>query len=365
MPKATRQPAPTICVVLKLRPTCAQAATFRRWLWHLTGVYNWAVKTIGREADRGVYLSAFGLKARLNGHSAKMGIPSVALRGTAETAHTAWQRCFRKLGKSPRLKGNRRPLNSIAFAADVYRPCGRRITLPGIGPIRFHAQDIPDGHIGCARLVRRASGWRLCLFIKASPAAIERVSIGSAGIDPSFSSLLTLSTGEKIEHPHELASEAVRLAQAQRGRRVHLAVRLQERIATRRRDRNHKLSRSLVESFDRIAFSADRHANIARTFGKSVTSAGHSQLRSMLRYKSLTGGTEYIEVPSRNSTKTCSACGALSGPTGWRGLSVRQWICGACGAPHDRDINAAVNTLIAGFGRNHESGREAASGIAS
>lgn len=74
----------------------------------------------------------------------------------------------------------------------------------------------------------------------------------------------------------------------------------------------------------------------------------------MLSYKSRIGGTKYVEVDPRFSTMTCSACGVRSGPTGLGGLAVRQWRCGACGASHDRDINAARNTLIAGLGTSHE-----------
>lgn len=47
---------------------------------------------------------------------------------------------------------------------------------------------------------------------------------------------------------------------------------------------------------------------------------------------------------------TCSTCGAREGPTGLAGLKVRQWKCSSCGAQHDRDVNAAINTLIAGAG---------------
>jgi len=140
------------------------------------------------------------------------------------------------------------------------------------------------------------------------------------------------------------------LAQAQRGKRKRLARRIQERIANRRKDRNHKLSRRLVSENTFIAFSNDRHAAIARRFGKSVSSSGHYQLRSMLSYKSRAGGTTYVEPESRSSTKRCSNCGELSGPTGLRGLAVRQWECCACGRQHDRDVNAAINTLIAGAG---------------
>lgn len=83
----------------------------------------------------------------------------------------------------------------------------------------------------------------------------------------------------------------------------------------------------------------------------------------MLSYKSqrrTDGLGVYVEVASRNSTKTCSACGALSGPTGLSGLKVRQWTCVACGAQHDRDTNAAMNALIAGAGLAHEMSVKAA-----
>jgi len=43
--------------------------------------------------------------------------------------------------------------------------------------------------------------------------------------------------------------------------------------------------------------------------------------------------------------QTCSGCGASDGP---KPLSVRAWTCAACGAVHDRDVNAARNILAAG-----------------
>jgi transposase len=113
----------------------------------------------------------------------------------------------------------------------------------------------------------------------------------------------------------------------------------------------------LVAENQFIAFSKDNHSIIRKRFGKSVASSGHAQLRQMLSYKSkcrTDGLGVYVEVDSRNSTKTCSACGALSGPTGLSGLKVRQWTCAHCGAEHDRDVNAAINTLIAGAGLAHE-----------
>lgn len=267
----------------------------------------------------------------------------------------------------PHLKSRRRRLSSIPY--DNWRAGravikGGRIRIPQLGDVRFCRQAIPEGHIGTARLVKRASGWCLCLFIQVEPQPIAATANGEVGIDPGFSSLLTFSTGEKVDHPREFEADEQRLGMAQRGHRKQLAARLQERIRNRRKNRNHHLSRRLVAENALIAFSNDDHSAIARTFGKSVASSGHYQLRQQLAYKSLTGGRRYVEVASRNSTRTCSACGALTGPTGWRGLKVRRWDCSACGAHHDRDCNAAINALIAGRGTRHEASRKAGSGIA-
>jgi transposase len=222
--------------------------------------------------------------------------------------------------------------------------------LQGLGIVRFYKQEIPEGKIKCGRLLRKASGWYLCLFIDAQPKEIVRTGCQEIGIDPGFKNLLSLSTGEKIAHPRELEASAKRLAQAQRGKDKKLVARLHERIANRRKDRNHKLSRRLVAENILIRFSKDNIKGIAKKFGKSVTSSSHAQLRSMLAYKSHIGGTQYDEPVSKNSTRTCSSCGCLSGPTGWAGLPVRSWVCTECGASHDRDINAAINTLNFGAG---------------
>ena len=51
---------------------------------------------------------------------------------------------------------------------------------------------------------------------------------------------------------------------------------------------------------------------------------------------------------------TCSNCKSLTGPTGLDGLKVRNWVCTACGAVHDRDLNSAMVILNAGVGTTLE-----------
>lgn len=269
-------------------------------------------------------------------------------------AWTAWNRCFKKIAKKPRFKGKRNRMASVPFPDVIKLPIDNHIGIPGLGRVRFHKQALPAGKIKGGRIVKKASGWYLCLWIDAQPKAIPHTGNGRIGIDPGFNSLITLSTGEKINHPRELQVNSCRLAQAQRGCNKHLAARIQERIANQRKDRNHKLSRRLVAENAIICWSKDNIRGIGKTMGKSVSSSGHGQLRQQLVYKCTTSSRRFIEVPSRNSTKTCSVCRSLSGPSGRAMLAVRQWVCAVCGTAHDRDINAAMNTLIAGAGLAHE-----------
>lgn len=341
---------------LKLKLTKSQERELNRWLWHLEGVWNWAVRKIELDGQDGIYYSRHAFQNLLANHSKKLDIPSHVLQGMLSTAHTAWQRCFKKLSRKPRLKGRRNRLNSIPFPDSFPPPKDNRIKVLGMAKVRFHKQELPSGKIKCGRIVKRASGWYLCLFIDAEPNAIPAPGNGCVGIDPGFNSLLAFSTGEKIAHPRELQQSALRLAQAQRGGNKKLVARIREHVASQRKDRNHKLSRRLVSENQFIAFSADRHRGIARRFGKSVGDSAHYQLRQMFSYKSkrrTDGLGVYVEPDSRNSTRTCSACGALTGPQGWAGLKVREWDCGACGAHHDRDTNAGMNALISGAGLAH------------
>lgn len=334
---------------LKLRLSSNQEITLDGWLWSLTGVYNWAVRKIELDARDSIYHTEFDFMSLLAGHSDKLGIAGHTLQGTLRQAYRAWQRCFKKLSKKPRLKGRRNKLNSIPFPDPIADPIGNRIKLPSFGRLRFHKQTLPPAKIKCGRIVKRSSGWYLCLWLDCDHNFPVKETDVEVGIDPGFSSLLTLSDGTKIENPRELSKGAERLAQAQRGRNHKLTGRLLERQKNRRYDRNHKVSRTLVQNYRKIYYSADNFKGMARQFGKSVSEAGLGQLIDYITYKGRTGGRTVLSVDSRFTTMTCSVCGARNGPTGLDGLAVRNWECG-CGAVHDRDINAARVILKSGAG---------------
>ena len=79
---------------------------------------------------------------------------------------------------------------------------------------------------------------------------------------------------------------------------------------------------------------------------KAVSDASFGEFARLLEYKCAERGRTLVKVGRfYPSSKTCSGCGhrldALP-------LSVRSWDCPACGAHHDRDVNAARNILAEG-----------------
>jgi putative transposase len=86
---------------------------------------------------------------------------------------------------------------------------------------------------------------------------------------------------------------------------------------------------------------------LARTrLAKSVHDAGWAQLLRLIGEKAQQYGRTFHQVARFTPTsQTCSVWGAKDGP---KPLQVRSWQCGACGAVHDRDVNAARNILAAG-----------------
>lgn len=335
---------------LKLKLTKSQETTLENWCWNLTGVWNWSIKKIEHDAKDKIYYSTFDFINLLANHSKKLDIPSHTIQGILKQAHTAWSRCFNKISKKPKLKGKRNKLNSIPFPDQFRHPTDNQIFIPGFEKVRYFKQELPEAKIKCGRIIKKTSGWYLCLWFDTNNKFPVKDTDKVIGIDPGFSTLLTFSDGTKIENPRELRKGAKRLAQAQRGKRKQLTARLHEHQANRRNDRNHKISRKLIENYSTICYSNDNFKGMTEKFGKLVAEASLGSLIGMITYKGNNCGRKIIPVNSFNTTMTCSSCGALTGPTGLNGLAVRNWECSACGTVHDRDINSAMVILNSGLG---------------
>jgi IS605 OrfB family transposase len=158
------------------------------------------------------------------------------------------------------------------------------------------------------------------------------------------------SEGERLECGRFYRGLEAKIAQAQRRGHRRQAKRLHRRAARRRADALHKFSRKIVNHYQHIVVGDVSSQKLVKTrMAKSVLDAGWGLLKRFLQYKGEHAGRSVAVVNERNTTRACSCCRALTGPTGQDMLAVRHWGCPACGTEHDRDQNAARNILYVGL----------------
>ncbi len=173
---------------------------------------------------------------------------------------------------------------------------------------------------------------------------------GTVGIDLGLNTLASLSDGTKIDRQRVTERYERQLAIAQRAARKRRVRAIHAKVAGTRKDYLHRCSTAIARQYQHVIVGNVNAAGLAKTrLAKAVLDAGWSMFRTMLRYKmAMRPGATYVEVDERGSTQRCSECGALGGPQGIAALRVREWVCVACGALHDRDLNAAHNLLLSG-----------------
>lgn len=89
----------------------------------------------------------------------------------------------------------------------------------------------------------------------------------------------------------------------------------------------------------RVHPTAPQRVALSRAFGMFL---------ARLESQAARAGRTFVKVDRFfPSTRLCSACGALTGPSGLEGLKIREWACG-CGAFHDRDRNAEIDIRCEG-----------------
>jgi IS605 OrfB family transposase len=183
--------------------------------------------------------------------------------------------------------------------------------------------------------------------------------------DLGLKDIAATSDGDKLHTSHFYRNIEQKIANAQRRGHKRQAKRLHRTAARRRKDALHKFSRKIVNEYQTIKIGDVSSLKLAKTrMAKSVLDAGWGILKTQLQYKGQQAGRSVIIVSERDSTRTCSDCKALTGPTGLDMLVVRIWVCSACGVTHDRDVNSARNHLSAGSSPPSVSGNESSLTVA-
>jgi IS605 OrfB family transposase len=257
-------------------------------------------------------------------------------------------------------RGSRRSLGWVPFKAASLKRMGRGVRFCGKAFRLFEAERLNGVKWKQGCFAQDALGeWWLCLPVEVpadeTPAPREAV-----GVDLGLREVAVTSDGDRLPAGTFYRDLEQRIAQAQRRGHKRQAKRLHRKAARCRADALHKFSRSLVDQYQNIFVGDVSSPKLVRTrMAKSALDSGWGMLRTFLRYKGEHAGRTVRIVNEHNTTRACSGCGALSGPTGPDGLVVRRWVCATCGEAHDRDANAARNILTVGLrGRASVRGNE-------
>ncbi|MFD7490760.1 RNA-guided endonuclease InsQ/TnpB family protein [Streptomyces mirabilis] len=351
-------------------PTDAQAAELSRTFGCVRKVYNMALAARTQawtlRAERVNYnaTSAMLTAWKKTEELAYLNeVSSVPLQQSLRHLQTAFTNFFGKQAGYPRFKNRKKSRRSAEYTSSAFRFREGRLTLAKMSvPLAIvWSRPLPEGAMPSTVTVSQdpAGRWFVSLLcedaITLAPATADAV-----GIDAGVTSLVTLSTGEKITNPKHERRERARLARAQRelsrkakgsanrAKARREVARVHARIADRRRDFLHKLTTRLVRENQTVAIEDLTVRNLLKNgkLARAISDASWTQFRSMLEYKCAWYGRELVVVDRWfPSSKLCGTCGAVHGELP---LNVREWTCG-CGTVHDRDVNAARNILAAGL----------------
>jgi putative transposase len=342
--------------VLRLRLKDKHAPFLRQMSRDVNLVWNYsqdlALKVFERERR---FLSAFEIAKFTRGATKEgLNLHSQTVQAVSEE-YVLRRKQFKKVKLRWRVSGGpRRSLGWIPFKASALRYRSGQLFFSGIAkPLSlWDSYGLAGYELGAGSVSEDARGrWYINITVKVEKKTPSEGK-SSVGIDLGLKDFAALSTGEVMEVERFYRDLEPKLAIAQRARKTARTRAIHTKIANRRKDFLHKLSTKLVTEHGAIFVGNVNAAGLAKTrMAKSVLDAGWSMFRTMLNYKSDDAGAWFEEVNEAYSTRTCSECGALSGPSGLQGLGIREWICSSCGTTHHRDVNASKVILARGHAR--------------
>ncbi|WP_427159883.1 RNA-guided endonuclease InsQ/TnpB family protein [Aliinostoc sp. HNIBRCY26] len=290
-------------------------------------------------------------------------VSCVPLQQGLRHLQTAFTNFFAGRAKYPNFK-KKRSGGSAEFTKSAFRwKCGQVYLAKCSEPLPIKwSRQLPKGCEPSTITVRLEPSGRWFVSLRIDDPTDEKLQPvdTSVGLDVGVSSLVTLSTGEKIANPKAFDKHHQKLRKAQKSlsrkqknscnrdkARLKVA-RLQAKISDSRKDHLHKLTTRLIRENQTIVVEDLAVKNMVKNpkLAHAISDAAWGELVRQLEYKALWCGRTLIKIDRWfPSSKRCGNCGHIVDKLP---LNIREWDCPNCGTHHDRDINASQNILAVG-----------------
>lgn len=347
----------------RLCPTQAQGQAFLSLAGSRRFVFNWALaRRKAHYAETQKTLSLKELSAELTALKKQEETAwlkesdSQLLQQALADCDRAFKNFFEKRARFPRFKSKHRDTPAFRIPQRV-RADGNRLYVPKVGWVKFRKSQDIDGTTKSATFKREADGhWYVSLVSEFEMPDVPLPPVPESevvGIDLGLKDFVTLSDGRRKpaerffrKAERKLRRAAKTLSRRKRGSNRYTQARrklarIHRRVANQRNDFVHQTTAKLVKEFSGFCIEDLSVKGMAKTkLSKSVLDAAFGEFRRQLEYKSI-WHRKHLAVIDRffPSSKLCGDCGAINTELT---LGDREWTC-ACGAVHDRDLNAARN----------------------
>lgn len=346
---------------VRVYPSQAQAARLRAWesatryLWNLA--HEQRLLGLARPRAERRYYTAFDQINQLKELRAALpwlaDVPRDVGAQVLVELDKAWQRCFKKLARTPRFKRKHgEPMGVCEPHPKAFRLCGDLLVFPKLGKLRTRVHQLPEGTRKTCTIVREHDQWFASLLYEIEVADPTPHVDPVVALDRGVINVVADSDGHIVPSPRYYDRGLARLARAQRAvSRRKKGSKNREKARARvarlhrkvRRQREHviqTLSHRYAKSHGTVVVEALNTQGMLKVGGglaRGIADAGWGLLVACLRYKLTWAGGRLVEVPAAYSSQTCSACGAVDAASR-RG---EAFCCTSCGYRDHADLNAA------------------------
>jgi putative transposase len=291
-------------------------------------------------------------------------VHSQVLQDVVTRVDKAYRAFFRRVKSGekpgyPRFKQFGR-YDSITYTQSVFELDGQWLVLSKVGAVPIITHRTFEGEIKTCTIRRSCTGkWYASITVDIGDIPVQTNEKPAIGIDLGLTNFVAFSNGETVKSPKFFCGDEPILARAQRRlsklergtperkRSLMIVSKIHERIANRRTDFAHKISRDLVARFGLIVFEDLNTKGMVKNhcLAKRIHDVAWNQLVQFTQGKAEEAGSHVVLVDPFNTSQMCSGCGQIVK----KELNVRVHQCPYCGLVIDRDVNAALNILGLGL----------------